>query len=209
MGTLVKFVILCLVLILVVSGLFLLKLNEQSIPKPSVPQFTVIIEKNIKLVNTTDQFTPRFLEMVNITNQPFTPYFIQQDGANLTINLFFNIAVNYDNASYWFYYSLHNGSAYGNLVQDNQSQFTVVYLNGLLPYNGTVLLRIQTLVGYEHLIYTPGKPMKQYFVAGSASDWSDNKTIIMQGGIASIPFSESSVPNRATNPPSLGVSSFP
>jgi len=163
-----------------------------SITKPSVPEFTVDFFDSSYDVPTTYSIDPYTGEtmahegyhvenkttQIRIKNQPFTPYQIQEDGKNWTINLFYNIRIKGHFAPDWGYYRLHNGSSDGNLVQDYGSEYTVVPIDSYLPSEGQVDFQIEALIGYERGIVTvPGAPGTQRIITGETSGWSETITI--------------------------------
>jgi hypothetical protein len=144
----------------------------QSIPKPSVPEFTIeaisspydVPPKTTTITNpytnqTTTTTTPGYhvenkTTVVKIENQPFTPYTIQQNGANWTINLFYNIHIKGHFSPDWGNYRLNNMSGDGNLVQNYAAQYTVVPIDDYLPATGQIDVQVQVLAGYQHGIDT-------------------------------------------------------
>jgi len=176
----------------------------QSIPTPSVPQFTIetiyfpydVLPKTTSSTNpftneTTTTTVPGYhvenkTTEIKITNQPFTPYQIQDKGAIWTIQLFYNIHIKGHFSQDWGYFKLNNGSGDGNLVQDNNAQFTVVPVDEYLPTEGQIDFQVQALTGYQHgFDPVPGAPGELWIITGSASDWSNTQTIIIPATKAS------------------------
>ena len=191
---------LALIVLLAVSTLLMVKPTfAQSIPKPSVPEFTIEVisspydvpPKTTTITNpytnqTTTTTTPGYhvenkTTVVKIKNQLFTPYTIQQNGANWTINLFYNIHLKGHFSPDWGNYRLNNGSGDGNLVQNYAAQYTVVPIDDYLPTTGQIDVQVQALAGYQQGIDTvPGVPGEQWIITGSASDWSNTQTFTVE-----------------------------
>jgi len=190
-----------LVLIAVVFSGLIFSVNvvvhaESSIPKPSVPQFTIETvdssydvppitssSTNPYTGEVTTTTTPGYLAenittILKIVNQPFTPYQIQQNDDSFTINLFYNIQIKGHYVKDWTNYRYNNGSSDRNLSQDYNSQFTIVKIDEYLPGEGKVDFRVQALEGYQRGVNVyPGVPGQHWMIIGSASDWSNIQTI--------------------------------
>jgi len=97
--------IICLLLIIVVLSLTLSETALASIPKPSVPQFTVKLfdsSYDVPATTTIDPYTgktvtppaahieARTIEIA-IENEPFTSFWIQKGGANWSVSYYYNI----------------------------------------------------------------------------------------------------------------------
>lgn len=197
MGNAKKKLSFLLITILAISSPMMVKLSSaQSIPKPSVPEFSIeTVSSPYDVPPTTTSSTNPYTNQtttttipgyhvenktteIKIKNQPFTPYQIQENGDNWTINLFYNIHIKGNFSQDWGYYKLYNGSGDGNLVQDYKAQYTIVPIDEYLPIQGQVDIQIQALEGYQHGVNTvPGVPGEQWIVTGSASDWSSTQTL--------------------------------
>jgi hypothetical protein len=108
MGCLGKGLALVLILTMTISSLSLLTVkpaNAQTIPKPSVPQFTIETISSpydVSPTHSIDPYTGQSTTIpsyhvenktteIKITNQPFTPYQTTIGDTNWTINLYYNI----------------------------------------------------------------------------------------------------------------------
>jgi hypothetical protein len=176
----------------------------QSIPTPSVPQFTIeTINSPYDVPPTTTTSTNPYTNQtttttipgyhvenktteIKIKNQPFTPYQIQENGVNWTVNLFYNIRMKGHFSEDWSNYKLNNGSGDGNLVQDYNAQFTVVRIDDYLPTEGQIDFQVQALEGYQHGFEpVPGAPGEFWIITGSASDWSNTQTLAIPATLLS------------------------
>jgi hypothetical protein len=193
---------LLLISILAVSSLMIVEsASAQSITKPSVPEFTIeTVSSPYDVPPTTtttiDPYTGKETVTtqpgyhvenktteIRIKNQPFTPYQIQENGVNWTINLFYNIRLKGSFSSNWSYYRLYNGSSDGNLRQAYDSEYTVVPIDNYLPTEGKVDFQIEVLIGYEQGIVTfPGSPGTARIITGETSGWSNIQTITITEG---------------------------
>lgn len=212
----------------VCAGLFLVGLllstmivlcTASSIPKPAVPEFTVQLvvhpyDVPPTITTTIDQYTGKETTIahpgyhvenktteIRIKNQPFTPYLIRENDASWTINLFYNIHIKGHFSQNWGYYHLYNGSSDGNLVQDYNSEYTVVPIDSYLPTEGEIDFQVESLIGYEHGVNTvPGVPGTPRVITGEASGWSETQTITIPASTQSPENSSSptSTPNQTS-----------
>jgi hypothetical protein len=217
MGTISKGFSLLLVVIMAVSSLMMVESAfAQSIPKPSVPEFTIeIVSSPYDVPPTTtttiDPYTGKETvtthpgyhvenktTQIRINNQPFTPYEIQGKDHNWTINLYYNIRLKGHFSQNWGYYRLYNGSSDGNLVQDYDSKYTVIFIDSYLPSEGKMDFQIEALTGYEHGVvsFVPGAPGTSRVITGESSGWSNIQTI-------TIPSTSTSPPPNPTPTPTI------
>jgi hypothetical protein len=161
-----------LILIIAISSLSLLVIkpsSAQSIPTPSMPEFTV------KYVGTASvPLTGFALPAVNITikNQPFTPY---TDRNGNKINLYYLIQWKDNSSSGWQQDELP-------LTQSNSS-YTVLPLalvrSGAPAPSGQVDFQVEAVIGY--VTYIQGSvPQGQYIpptYTGQMSGWSNTQTV--------------------------------
>jgi hypothetical protein len=180
-----------LVLVLASSSLIMVKPAQSSTTKPSVPEFTVSLVDHSYDVPTTYSIDPYTGENVThpghhvenksievrIKNQPFTPYWIQENENNWTINFFYNIRVKGHFAQNWSY--LYGGSD-PYLPQDYGSEYTVVSLPPDFPSDAKVDFQVEALIGYEHGVITI-PPWQEWVITGEESGWSDTQTIAIDG----------------------------
>lgn len=188
-----KTVVLMLFALLILSGLVMVdSVFAQSIPKPSVPEFTIETvsfpyDVPPSTITTIDPYTgeetvttqPGYhventSTQIRIKNQPFTPYKLEENDDSRLINLYYNIRLKGHFSQEWRYYWKHNGSSDGNFRQNYDSEYTVVTIDRYLPSEGMVDFQIEALVGYERGIVTvPGAPGTMRIIFGESSGWSD------------------------------------
>jgi hypothetical protein len=185
-----------LITVLVLSSLVMVfAVSAQSIPTPSVPEFTlryVDYSYDIPPVYGVDEYTgenvlkhygehvdKRTIE-IKITNQPFTPY---TDEENHTINLYYNVQYMGHFGGCW--YTLYGDNAHYR-IQDYNSQYTIInytYAINLhdMPKRGEMEFRVQASIGYESASRNPSTgwmdPYYWYSIVGKESDWSTMQTI--------------------------------
>jgi hypothetical protein len=199
---------------------------ESSIPKPSIPEFTVKYVDNSYDVPPTyeiDQYTGKnvmtqagyhvqnkTIELA-IKNQLFTPY---KDADGNSIRLYYNIGKKGHFGNSWGYldtgyYGLDNHYVDADLDSD----YTVLTY-GLVGNNGTLSLlnldissgdqvdfRVQAFIGYNtriHESWTPFGEVYHYVFTGETSDWSNTQTLTI---------SESQTPT--SSPPPTPYSATP
>ena len=188
-----------IILIMAFSSLNLLTVkpaSAQSIPKPSVPQFTV------NWVNTTSDNESI---VITITNQNFTSLIHNVNGVPWNISLFYDVRVKPDYAENW------TDIYYPTAPIASSSQFTSItasiraYSNGpeylelgsrlFQVTDGTQLdFQVEAMIGYIHRI--PINPFAPWFFNGTESGWSNTQTI--------------TIPASSTSPsPSPTVPEFP
>jgi hypothetical protein len=169
MARISKYVILCLVVILTVYSLIIVgSLNAESIPKPSVPQFTVsLLENNSVQLSIRNQpfdvnnsYNYSFVYDVRITNSlgNWTDLYNADDG-----------------------YPYQSNSDYTNFfykIADSPSYYPTAFtLEGkAIPTNGQVTFQVKAMVGYRDR-GTFSNGMMPYVFKGESSDWSNNQTI--------------------------------
>ena len=178
---------------------------ESSIPKPSVPEFTVKYvdsSYDVPPIYEIDQYTGKnvmtqagyhvqnkTIELA-IKNQLFTPY---EDANGNSIRLYYNIGKKGHFGDSWGYldtgyYGLDNHYVGANLDSD----YTVLTY-GLVGNNGTLSLlnldissgdqvdfRVQAFIGYNtriHEYWTPLGEVYHYVFTGETSDWSNTQTL--------------------------------
>jgi|YelNatPaOPRAMG01_1025707.scaffolds.fasta_scaffold43577_1 hypothetical protein len=165
--------------------------DAQTIPKPTVPQFTVKYVDRSYTVPATTTIDPysgqsvtnpshyvenRTLEIA-IKNQPFTPYIDNSTGAEWKITLMYQIRTKGHFAQNWTnLYSVDNGF----LSASNSSYTTVSYplsegspVGGNLEANDQVDFQVKAMIGYVHR--TVG--FMSWYFTGESSDWSPTQTV--------------------------------
>jgi len=183
-----------LALIIAMSSLILLTANPanaQSIPKPTVPEFTAKYVDRTYTVPATTTIDPyngqkvtnpsyyvenRTLEIA-IRNQPFTPYIDSSTGSPWQITTMYQIRTKGHFAQNWTnLYDVSNGF----LPASNSTYTTVSYSLGedlgwgrLLQANDQVDFQVEAMIGYVHR--TIG--FMSWYFTGESSDWSPTHTV--------------------------------
>ncbi len=213
---------LILTLIIAISCLTFLtvgRVNAQSIPNPSVPEFTVNLVGPTYVVNTTyslDEDTGKIVpqlgytnqySFLNITikNQPYSPFINPTNG--LTLKLMYNVRIKpHNETDNWI--EVFNPYNDGYIVQSN-SDYTNISLSiqgqpdsPLGPITGIQAdIQVEALIGVVtgHLTLPTngGFPSLSPVFNGTESGWSNSQTI-------DVPANNLSIPNPPdTNYPSI------
>jgi hypothetical protein len=207
---------------LAVSSLILVKTAQASasIPKPSVPEFTVKLVAHPYDVpptttTTIDQYTGKEIVTttpgyhvenksieITINNQPFAPY---TDAEGHLINLYYNVRVkghfgqDWDWKELYPYEPIRNGEfgTYHQNPPQSSSGYTVISCPAEYPDGALVDFQVQTLEGFytEWWPFTAVPGMAWQFT-GKSSDWSNIQTMSIPDGSISI----STSPPTTTSP---------
>jgi hypothetical protein len=214
MTELSKVLSLLLIATLAVSGLFtILPVNAQTIPKPSVPQFTVkYFDRSYDIPPTygIDQYTGKTVVtktgehvdnrtlVFTIKNQPFTPY-NDSNGNYITTYYYFRYKGQY--GTEWLYYPdlSHTYGYYTGIFPDisaSKSLYTTITmpLSSLVNYPNDkpeiptgvqTELQVQAIIGYLDIGSTGMLAGGFYGFTGERSDWSTTQTIFTTDGATS------------------------
>jgi hypothetical protein len=226
MGKIGKTLALLLTLTIAVSALTLLTvkpINAQTIPKPTIPEFTVTLASNpydVAPITTTDPYTGETVItqagyhnenrsiLISIKNQQFTAF---KDSNGNRIVLSYNISSRGHYSDDWSYYTnalwktpliTSNGeytvTSFGYTYDENNPY---TYLTNI-PENGKVDFRVEGLIGYFNETITrypvPGGEFHRLDFIGESSGWSNTQTISIPDGSVS-----SSTPNPSPTVPEL------
>jgi hypothetical protein len=198
---------LLLVVILAVSSLILVESAfAQSIPKPSVPEFTVKLidtSYNTPATSTIDPYTgetithpsqrieARTIE-IRIKNVQFTPFEIKNGSNTYTVNFQYNIRFKGHFEEEWRYpYNPNVNNYIGRdsgveTIISHQGEYSST--EGLkltpdrggfyatFPPNAKIDFQVQAMIGYIHFVVVPG-PFSGMVFEGQTSDWSNTQTI--------------------------------
>jgi hypothetical protein len=181
------------ILIMAISSLSLMLVksaNAQTVPKPSVSEFTAkYVDRSytVPASTTIDQYTGqkvtnpsyyvenRTLEIA-IKNQPFTPYVDNSTGAQWKITLMYQIRTRGHFAQNWTnLYFVDDGF----LPASNSDYTTVSYSLGEgspwgnLQANAQVDFQVEAMVGYV----SRGIGFASWYFSGETSDWSSTQTV--------------------------------
>ena len=219
MGTISKATTIILTIIIVTSSLLLIPLvNAQTIPKPSVPEFTVGLVKNPYCVpqsKTTDPYTgavttyPGYTEEnrsieITIKNQPYTS--TKMTDGNWS-RLYYDIRFKgHFYVGDWSYYPVKAGAASeGGYIAASNSDYTTIalpkYLSLKAQQNGSQTdFQVQALIGYDETIYrvagnTGELSIFGTYFTGEVSDWSPTQTLSIPDGSVSTTSPSPTMPN--------------
>lgn len=203
MGKISKTFALILTFIIAMSCLTLLTVksaNAQTIPTPSVPQFTVMLVNHFEGMPTTTMIDPFSGERlvvpathyewhtldIMIKNQPFTQYKVEDNGYNWTVNLQYNIRLKNDPEQTWTeLYNANSNQAYP--TQNYTGEYTTISFNLggqnyptsesnlrlLWNFTSNILnFQVEALIGYSYTVIGSEPTFK-----GTVSDWSPIQTI--------------------------------
>ncbi|MCW3999635.1 MAG: hypothetical protein NWE93_05305 [Candidatus Bathyarchaeota archaeon] len=176
-----KYLLLFVILALVVSSqIIIIPTIAQSIPKPSIPEFS------LNVANQNDG-APTNIE-ITIRNQPFSSS-IDTSGNNT--NLYYNVGFKGHYADVWNYYPANRTSSY--IVASTTDYTTITFALGssplgAVPAGGQVDFQVQALIGHDIKISS-----NLYEFAGETSYWSSTQTLTM-------PEASSNSPTPTTSP---------
>jgi hypothetical protein len=168
-----------------------------SVPKPSMPEFTLkYVDTSYDVPSTTTTTTDPYTGKqtvtttpsyhvengtveVTIENQEFTPYLIDNQR---TIYLFYNVSYKGHYEEEWTYYpsgSYTRDSTRAVWIRQSSSECTVVSFKA--PPEGQMDFRVQAQIGYytesQLLVPVPGAPFSYYTFTGEVSGWSTTQTV--------------------------------
>jgi hypothetical protein len=219
MRLLSKSLILLLIISFAISGLSLSikPTTAQSIPKPSVPEFSVKFFPASASFNITDPITG-FNNTVNfdnstiqvmIINQPFNPY---KDANGNSINLYYNVSQkgpygnwNYHPTSAQKYIASNSEFTVLTFLTNDMNQLqqnsTGVHAEVIPTPVGELDFQVQALIGYYSIadVSSGSSFLHQIEVfTGESSDWSPTQTITI--GEASTSDTPNSTTSSSTTP---------
>ena len=206
MGSISKSFALILLVIMALSSLLMVEsASAQSIPKPSVPEFTLKFVDHSYDVPTTFSIDPytgenvtylgyhvkRVTLEVTIKNQPFVPYYDTASGWN--ISFYYNIRMKGYYLEDWM--ELYRPS--DGYPTQSDAEYTVISLgtlgeNGLslatnakmidVPSGGKVDFQVKAMIGYISRVFNPNANGNQllmypYVFTGETSNWSNTQTL--------------------------------
>ena len=189
-----KLATLLLIAVLVLSSSVMVgSAFAQTIPNPSVPEFTVT-GQSISGWGDSERVRIAF----TIKNQPFTPY-TEPDSSS--VDLFYNVSWKGHDAKTWIYY--HHNIYQVDYFKATSSNETFILLDlsgselGGMYGGGQADIRVQALIGGYIYSRKPYYPMDVYDVefTGQTSDWSKTQTI-------TIPEGQKPTPSPTTTPTS-------
>lgn len=232
MGKISKTFAVLLTLLIATSCLTLLTTipaNAQTIPKPSVPEFTLRLIDSSYDISPTSTVHPytgetttidgkhiesRTIE-IRIKNEPFTPFEIQQGTANWSVGYFYQIRWKGNFETDWHEMFLISD---GLLGRDSGTETvfapegTYSEIEGLsiqrqgmyttFPPHSKIDFQVKAMIGYIHRVVS-AIPGGGWLLTGESSDWSSTQTITIPSSSASVaPAPTDSLPNMSPTFPS-------
>jgi len=228
-----------IVLFLIASSLVIVEsANAQTIPKPSVPEFTVnLIDSSYDTqpTTTTDPYTGKNITVssgyhveskkieVTVKNQPFVSY-LDASGNYTSLYYIFRYKGHYENE--WQYYN--QDPFQGNsppispfeydarswpYINASSSDYTTILLPKQLkdaPVGGQIDVQVQALIGHDNK-YTWGEgrlSYTAYYFVGSSSDWSSTQTITIPETLP-LPSASPTITSEVTSTPSASPLTSP
>jgi hypothetical protein len=235
MGSISRSFSILFVVILAVSSLMMVESTyAQTIPIPSVPEFTVKLidtSYNTPATSTIDPYTgetithpsqrieARTLE-IRIKNVQFTPFEIKNGSNTYTVNFQYNIRFKGHFEEEWRYpYNPNVNNYMGRdsgveTIISHQGEYSST--EGLkltpdrggfyatFPPNAKIDFQVQAMIGYVHYVVVAG-PFSGMVFEGQTSDWSNTQTISIPDGSVTI----STSPNPTPSPTNAMLSPTP
>jgi len=186
---------LILILIMAISSFVVAKTAfAQSIPKPSVPEFTIqVIVRSYDEPTSyyTNPYTGKIITYqgyhienktieIKIKNQQFNNY---DSSSGKTLNLYYNISAKGHFGDDWMYYPENQayaafGSTYTTLTFLTRGSSNGGFLIPA-PWGGYIDVKVQALIGYYYTEFVPDNFLGSYVTkfAGQKSEWSNIQTI--------------------------------
>jgi hypothetical protein len=202
---------LLLIVVLAVSSLIAVKPApaEASIPKPSVPEFTLKLADHSydvppSTITATDPYTGKQTVTtkpgyhvenktieITIKNQPFV------SSSNLT-NLYYDVRVKGHFGENWTELYSYSEVTVGNLPLQSASENTVISTPQDYPAGGQVDFQVEAIIGTVHPLYNTNFAYWEYETSG----WSNTQTITIPTSTPSSPDSPSpaSTPDQTSEP---------
>ncbi len=205
------------VVILAVSSLIAISpAFAQSIPKPSVPQFTaklVDLSYNAPTTTSTNQYTGQTITnqghrvenrtiQITIKNQPFTSYI--SNGQNISFYLNVREKGHYETEDNWIniytadnHYTSESNVDYTTLTY-SLDQSIPPWLNNNILSGGQLDFQVEALIGYVGR----GSGFASWYFSGEESGWSTTQTV-------DIPANEPTANPRTSLSPTTSATTVP
>jgi hypothetical protein len=178
--------VLLLIAVLVLSSLVMVgSAFAESIPTPSVPEFTLTLVAHpydVPPTYETDPYTGettmtaegyhvenRSIE-ITISNQPFTIYKLDN---TQYVDFYYNISYKGHYEDKWRYYSYNSNTNW--FFRQSGSEYTVISFNQI-PTEGQMDFRVQAQIGYYTEFYGV-MGWINYNFTGEVSGWSETQTL--------------------------------
>lgn len=197
-----------------------------TIPKPSVPEFTLNLvdsSYDIQPTTTIDPYTGQTVTSpsqhidaktikININYVDFTSFEIQNDSKTYTVNLHYNVRWKGHFETEWHeIYIPMNGYAVGEKVGD---KYVVSYQGNYYSTEGLIMnsgfsatfppgskvdFQVEALIGYIHHVVS--LPVSAEVFEGEKSGWSGTQTLIIgEAAQTATPISSQSATSQSANP---------
>jgi hypothetical protein len=175
---------------LLISLAITIVVSAQSIPTPSVPEFTVkYVDKSHNVPTSTTSTIDPYTNRTTIITQP--GYYVQYGEVDLTIkNQPFPESINGNISNLW--YDVQSYGHFANWTEtypqiqspeglnfQSNSEYTMLNFSGIYPPGNEIDFRVRAILGYTYRHYFPGHLVPVYsdeFVYAS-SNWSSAQTI--------------------------------
>jgi hypothetical protein len=197
-----KTLTLSLVFVIALSGFLRAAGELVSIPKPSVPEFTLKLldsSYDIPPAATTNPFTGQISTIpgehkesrtieIRIKNEPFTPFSIMEGVSNWTVHFMYNIRWKghfeqnwneiYNPSDSYLARDLGSETVYSNQGEYSSREGLELDSRGIyatLPVGAEVDFQVEAMVGYTHRVVEGG--MAPWYFFGEKSGWSSTQTL--------------------------------
>ncbi len=162
--------------------------NAQTIPKPSVPQFSIQVVDNSYDTTATIQTDPytgqqttipsRHITDIKIEgkikNQPFNQFVLTNpNGTRRDLNFFYNVRYKGHFGEYWQY--LYGGEDEGFLNRNYSSVFTYFTIHQDFSKGSVIDVQVISMIGYQSWVIQPLFPYP--VINGQDSGWSNTLTV--------------------------------
>ena len=178
-----------LIVVILAFSVFLTEsVNAQTIPKPSVPQFSIqVIDNSYDTTATiqTDPYTGQQTTIPSrhitdikiegkIKNQPFNQYVLTNpNGTRRDINFFYNVRYKGHFGEYWQY--LYGGEDEGFLNRNYSSDYTYFTIHQDFSEGSVIDVQVISMIGYQSWVIQPLFPYP--VINGQDSGWSNTLTV--------------------------------
>ena len=214
-----KFFCLCLIVILALSSmLMIIPTDAQTIPKPSVPEFTVRWVNNSYTIPETSTTDPYFGNIINNPSQLKINYSIEviinNQPTDETLKYNTRIKGHFDSNWTGPIYSYENAP-----TMSNQSTTSIIFTStsndGIydtpnawttikVPINGQLDFQVQAFVGYYTNNGDTTTPLgSSMYYTTVRSDWSSTQTLTIPASSSSVTPAPSSTNSQSSTTPTL------
>ena len=200
--------VLLVIIVLAASSLLVMPVpaRHSSIPKPSVPEFTLkLVNKSYdvptntstsrdpctnKTTNTTilGYHVKDFEIEINIKNQPFMPC-LGEHNLTLFYSVCWGTTVGENGGTFWSSLSswrFSPPSFRGLFPANSTSEYTMLFAPANYQPNTKVAFRVEAILGYEYTLYSPSffANIGETIFVHESSGWSDTQTVAIPNTLA-------------------------